>query len=304
MINPSKIMGGGLGFGGGGLIAPAMTYYVDRNTGLSGDGMSLQNAFLTFAEAVAQVNADYAAGANNVYSSGRMRRIVVGEGWYSEVPVTLTASDVHIVGNAPGNHDSIVLYGSATAGGWDITSGGPALTVTGDNCTIENIGMFTYDQLYYALQIGDLAVSTTGTKIVNCNFVRDVADGQLGGILDYGADGTLIAGCYFSTSCLTYGIRSLTNGVINPVNLQVHGCRFVGTPTGIQQDAGHNALYTWNMFHDDTSDRDDTCDTPIVIEATSGICFRNFSQGTNKAGIITGGGTILDVGNFGSDGET
>jgi len=178
------------------------------------------------------------------------------------------------------------------------------LTITGSNNTIENMGFFTYDQLYCAVQNGAPATGVYGNKFVGLNFVRDVADGQLGGILDYGADGTLIDGCFFSTSCLTYGIRSYTNGVINPVNLQVHRCRFVGPPTGIQQDSGHNALYTWNMFHDDTSDRADTVDTPIVIEATSGICFRNFSQGTNKAGIITGGGTILDVGNFGSDGET
>ncbi len=303
MINPAKIMGGGMG-----LTPVARTYHVDRNTGVSGDGLSWQDAFLTIGEAIAQVNADYTAATNDVYSSGRMRRILIAEGWYSEVPLTLTANDVHILGVAPGFHDSIVLYGSATAGGYDITSGGPALSIRGHNNTIENIGLFTYDALYPALRIGanasdpdGPAVSgVVGNAILGCSFVRDVADGCDGGILDYGMDGTLIQGCFFSTSQATYGVKHATNGVVNPVNPIVVGCRFVGVPTGIDMAQGHNGLFIYNFFFDDTSDRADTCDFPIVIDGT-GLAYRNVSQGTNAAGLVTGTGTIMDLGNFGSD---
>lgn len=296
-INPSKIMGGGMG-----LMPVAETYYVDRNVGKTGDGMSLQSAFLTFGEAIGQVNEDYAAGAANGKSRGRMRRIMVAEGWYGEIPLLLTASDVHIVGIAPGHHDSVVLYGSATHGGFDVGAGGPALTLSGSNCTLENFGLFTHDAAEAALANGVNGSSGPyGNKFLNLNFVRDVADGCDGGLLDMGEDGTLIEGCFFSTSQATYGVKSMTNGVANPVNVIVRACRFVGTPTGILQANGHNGLYYNNIFFDDTSDRADTCDTPIVITATSGMAFENYAQGVNAADVVTGAGTILEIRNFGAD---
>lgn len=303
MINPSKIMGGGLG-----LYPVARTYYVDRNTGISGDGLSWQDAFLTIGEAIAVVNADYTAGASNVYSKGRMRRIIIAEGWYSEVPLVLTANDVHIISVAPGHHDPTVLYGSATKGGWDINSGGPALSIRGHNNTIENLGLFTYDVLYPCLRIGGnasdadgLGVSNVvGNAIINCGFVRDVADGCDGGILDYGMDGTLVEGCFFGTSQATYGVKHATNGVINPVNPVVRFCRFVGVPTGILMAQGHNGFFWKNWFMDDTSDRADTCDTPIVINGT-GQAWENYAQGVNAADIVTGSGTISEIRNWGDD---
>jgi hypothetical protein len=303
MINPAKIMGGGMG-----LLPVARTYYVDRNTGVSGDGLSWQNAFLTIGEAIAAVNADYTAGTSNIYSKGRMRRIIIAEGWYSEIPLVLTANDVHIIGVAPGHHDSTVLYGSATAGEYDTGAGGPALSLRGHNCTIENLGLFTYDSSYPALRIGGnasdadgLGVATVvGHRIVGCNFVRDVADGCDGGILDYGADGTLIEHCFFSTSQATYGVKHATNGVINPVNPVVRFCRFVGVPRGIFMAAGHNGVFHGNIFLDDTSDRADTCDEPIYIDGT-GVAFDNWAQGVNAADVVTGGGTFSEIRNWGDD---
>jgi len=293
-IDPSKILGGGFA-----MTPVAKTYYVDRNVGVSGDGEAFDRAFLTIGEAVAAANADYTAGANNPRSRGRMRRIIVAEGWYSEVPLTLTAGDCHIIGVGPGGGDASVLYGSATAGGYDSSAGGPALKVTGSNVTIEHLGMFTYDNSYASLQLGALSGAVYSCKVLNCNFTRDQADGAVGGILCYDLDDTSIIGNFFSTSCKDYGLWSKTDGVNNPVNTVIWGNRFVGTPIGIEV-GGHNALCMWNMFYDDTSDRADTCDYPIVVDG-SAICWRNFSQGTTAAELVTGSGTILDIGNFGSD---
>jgi len=281
----------------------APVYYVSRNVQASVDGLSWDTAFKTIGEAIAKVNANYALGTSLYPSKGRNAIIYIGEGWYSEVPLTLTASDVKIICTASGHHDSTVLYGSATAGGYDIGAGGPALKITGSNNTIYGLGVFTYDVLYAAIQNGAAAGGATyGNKFVNCSFVRDVADGQKYGILDYGADGVLIDGCFFSTSCKDAGVWSASDGVVNPVNLVVRNSRFIGTPIGVQINAGHNADIESNSFFDDTSDRADVVDYPIVVEGTA-FCFNNRAM-MAKAGIITGGGTISDVGNWGTDGYT
>jgi len=278
------------------------SYYVSRNVGTSGDGLSRVDAFKTIGEAIAAVNLAFSTAA--FPTRGRNTRIIIDEGFYSEVPLTLTASDCHIIAQAPGNHDSTVLYGSATAGGFDIGAGGPALTVTGSNCTIEGLGGFTHDVLFAAFQNGVVSGATTGNAFINCGAIRDVADGCLGGILDYGADGTLIDNFFASTSCKDFGVRSKTDGVINPVNLEVRGGNFVGTPIGVDIEDGHNAQITGNDFVDDTSDRPDVVDFPIVVAAgASAFCSRNTSALT-KAAIVTGAGTIVDVNNWGSDSST
>jgi len=292
----------------GAAITPGRVYYVSRDVVTAGNGRSWKNAFATLAEAIAAVNALYNGTAG---SNTRNTVIYVAEGWYAEVPVILTASDVHIIGIAPGHHDSTVIYGVPVAGTFSGTAGGPTLTVTGSNNTIRNIGFYCSDPLYGAIRNGANASDgdtlnpgasgPTGNAFINCGFVRDAADGELCGIDDLGADGTLIEGCYFSTSCLTHGIRSRTNGVINPVNLVVKNCRFVGTPIGVEIQAGHNALIDNCRFMDDTSDRPDVCDYPVIVTATS-AAITGCHTALAKANLVTGAGTIVDIGNYGSDG--
>lgn len=282
-IDPAKILGGGMG-----LYPASQTYYVSRNMGDSGDGTTMRTAFKTIGEAIAKVNADYTEGTANANNKGRLRRIIVNEGWYSEVPLTLTASDVHLISVSPGNHDSTVLYGSLTAGQYDIGATGPALTITGSNCTIENMGFFTYSTSYPSLQIGALSGAEYGTKIINCSFVRDVDNGAVGGILDYCADSTLVIGCFFSTSCMTYGIKLLSDGVVNPVNVKYIGNTFIGVPTGIHQTAGHNTIIMYNTFIDDSSDRPGTVTAPCNIAGTSAFMAFNFSPNTTLAEFNSG----------------
>jgi len=317
--NVSKDVKGSMNFldnisfqqGVGGAITPGACYYVDRNkqSDVSGDGKSWKNAFLTIAEAITAVNSDYTNGYSP--SEGRNRYIFIGEGWYAEVPKILTANDVTIVCVAPGNHDSTVLYGVPVAGTFSGTAGGPALTITGSNNTIYGLGVFTSDPLYAGIRNGANASdgdalnpgasAPTGNAFINCSFVRDTDNGELCGIDDMGGDGTLIDGCFFSTSCYTHGIRSRSNGVTNPVNLVVRNCRFVGCPIGVEIQAGHNAQILDSIFLSDSSDRPGTMATPVVITATSGY-VSGCTALTNKAGIVTGAGTIVDVGNMGSDG--
>jgi len=272
-------------------------WFVSRNITASGDGKTWRTAFKTLGEAIAQVNADYIAAVQP--DKGRNAWIFVGEGWYGEIPLVLTANDVHIMGVAPGNHDSIVLYGSNTPGGFNIGAGGPALTIRGHNNTIENIGFFTHDVLYAALQIGIPGAGNmvVGNYIKNCSFVRDVFHGQLYGIRSYDADGLKIEGCFFSTSCLTAGIWIGTNGVINPVNGKIIGCTFIGTETGIIiGPSAHTTLIKDNIFVDDTSDRDDAITLPV--DNTGGVNtiyignYAEFTEGNQMTG-----GDSLRIGN-------
>lgn len=304
-INPTKFLGGYAGMGG--LLPAAKTYFVDRNAQGSGDGSSLEQAFMTIGEAVTKVNADYALGTGDLLSRGRMRRIMVAEGWYSETPLRLTASDVHILGIAPGAHDPVVLYGSATAGGWDIGAGGPALTLEGSNCTIENMGFFTYDTSYYCLQdgrhkndaLGRKAVY--GNKIVNCGFVRDQFQASKGGILSYNLDTIWIEGCFFSTSALSHGVAINTDGENNPVNPTILGCRFIGCDTGIYSDA--NGVSGWvimnNVFLDDNTDRANASDNPLNITGY-GIAAFNFAPHNTEA-EFNAGGTLHELFNYHSE---
>lgn len=287
---------------------PGKTYYVDRNhngAGSSGDGSSWDQAFLTIGEAVAKVNADYTA-AGNGDSRGRNRTILVAEGWYGEVPMTLTADDVHIIGVAPGSHDSVVLYGSATAGGFDIGAGGPALQLTCSNSTIENMSFFTHDVLYASIQDGGhsgdghlaATANSYNNKIINCNFIRDVDGGALGGIDCVSQEGPIIEGCTFSTSCKDFGIRIRTNGVVNPVNVGVYNCRFTGTPIGVDANEGHNTVVMGSFFMDDTSDRPGTITSAVdSTGATNTAVMECYSEFSN-ANVLVGGTSPLAINNF------
>lgn len=291
----------------GAAITPGQCYYVDRSkqSDASGDGKSWRNAFLTIGEAISAVNSDYTNGT--APSEGRNRWIYVAEGWYGETPLTLTANDVHIIGVAPGHHDSVVLYGSATAGGFDITSGGPALTITGSNNEIRNIGFFTYDVLYASLRIGanasdpdsPTASAPTGNAIINCSFVRDVDNGSLGGIDTMGGDGTLIKECEFHTSSKDWGIRVRTNGVTNPVQTVIEDCKFSGVPIALLNAAtAEDTIFRRNVVIDDTSDRPGTVTVPI--SNTGGlnlIAYHNFWE-FSEINAITGAGDHLMVENY------
>jgi hypothetical protein len=301
-INQNVQLGTLIGNALNGLLPAGDVWYVSRNVAGSGDGKSWETAFATITEAINQVNADYAAAQTP--SKGRNTIIYIGEGWYSEVPMTLTANDCHIIGTAPGYHDPVVLYGSATAGGWDIGAGAPALTIEGDNNTVENVGFFVYDNTMPALRIGNNAggggaVTTTGTKILNCSFVRDVADGEKYGIESFGADGTLIAGCFFSTSCKDAGIWVGTNGVINPVNTIIRNCKFIGSPIALLNAASaHTTIFENNTVVDDTSDRPDTVDVPISNTGGLNLIATNNYWEFSEANAITGAGDHLMVNNF------
>lgn len=284
-----------------GLGPVAKTYYVDRNVGVSGDGSEWSKAFLTITEAIAAVNADYTAGSAAQPGGGRNRRIVVGEGWYSEVGMTLTASDVHIVSRAPGSRDNTVLYGSLTAGGYDAGSLVPALTITGGNNTIEGMSfMNSASGLYPCVTVGALAGAAYANKFVNCNWPRDVADAYTDAVLCYDLEGTEFWGCEFSQSAKNVGIHINTDGVVNPVNVRVMGCRFVGTPTGIKQDAGHNTIIHGNWFIDASDDRADTIDAPCNIAATSAFMIGNFAP-QNTLAEFNSGAAGVELANICSD---
>ena len=286
---------------GGSLYGKPKVYFVSRNVTRSGDGTSWGQAFKTIGEAIAKVNQDYTL--RYMPDNGRNRLIVIGEGWYSEVALELTANDCTIISNASGNLSyGTVLYGSLTAGGWDIGCAGPALKVTGDNCTVAGFGVFCYNVLYPAIQNGELAGAAFGNKFINMSAVRDVPDGQLGGLMDYGLDGTEIINFFASTSCKDWGIKSLSDGVINPVNTKVIGGQMVGCPIGVYIHAGHNALVKGVDFMDDTSDRPDVCDYPVIVEGSATVT--GCSSALAKAAIVTGDGVIVDRNNWGSDSST
>lgn len=287
---------------------PGNIYYVDRNVnagGASGDGTSWETAFLTLAEAIAKVNADYVLGTADSNSKGRNRVIFVAEGWYAEVPVNLTASDVHIIGVAPGSHDSTVIYGVPVAGTFSGAALGPTLLISGSNNTIENMGFYCSSTSFASIQDGAHAsdtlviggvdpgvVNSYNNKIINCNFIRDANNGSLGGIDIASNEGPEIYGCTFSTSCKDWGVRIRSNGVTNPVNVRIEDCRFTGIPTGVKVVAGHGTIIKNCIFMDDTTDRPGTVTVPC--ENTGGTntammdCYGEFANGS----FITGGDNL------------
>jgi len=288
--------------GVGGAITPGAVFYVSRNVAASGDGKSWDKAFKTFQEAITAVNALYTAGAGK--TKGRNSWIFVGEGWYAETPSTLTASDVTIVGVAPGSHDSTVIYGVPVAGTFSGVAGGPALQLTCSNCTIMNMGFYTSDVLYAAVQDGGAAADTHlsavsnsyNNKFINCSFIRDVEDGELGGLDIASNEGPIVENCRFSTSCKTFGIRIRTNGVTNPVGVHIKDCKFVGTETGIIKSAGSDCIVQHCLFIDDTTDRDDTITTPVTNEGNQLILIENYWE-FSDANAITGNGDHLNINN-------
>lgn len=290
------VLGGNYTFTGG-LRAPVSAgtaYYVDRNATGSGDGLSWGNAFTTITLAVAAVNSDYSNAT--APSGGRNRTIYIGEGYYSEVPITLSASDCHIIVTAPGGHDSTVFYGSATAGGFDATTTAPAITVTGDNNTIYGLGVVNRSAgLQPAIQIADGALAN---KFVNCKITKDATDSSLYGIEDLGNAYTEIIACEFTVSCKTAGIR-LYSATNHSIQIRIKDCYFYGTPTGVLVDAAaHMATIEKCVFLDDTSDTPDVVDTPILNNSGSSLVVIECVSQKSTADMVTGNGASLQANLF------
>lgn len=285
---------------------PRKTYYVDRNMTASGDGSSFAKAYKTIGEAVTQVNTDYTDADSDLPGNGRNRRIIIGEGWYGEVGMTLTASDVEIVGAGTGSNinDGTVLYGSATAGGFDAGAIVPVLRITGSSNTIRGLGLMnSASGLYPCVTVGTSGVTgPSNNYFIGCFWPRDVADAYTYAIEDYGNEGVRVENCYFSQSAKTAGILIASNGVVNPVNDWILNNTFVGTPVGVHQTAGHNTFIKGNSFFDASDDRPDTVDNPINIVATSAFAWFNFAP-SNTLAEFDAGSVSINLGNFCSDSD-
>ena len=235
-----------------------------------------------------------------------MSRVLIGGGWYGEVGSTLTASDVEFVSLASGSNsnDGVVLYGSLTAGGFDAGALTPALTITGSSNTFKGIGfMNSASGLYPAVSVGISGVTgPSNNAFIGCFWPRDVADAYTYGLVDYGNEGVLVNGCYFSQSAKTGGILIASNGVVNPVNDWIIDSTFIGTPVGIHQTAGHNTKIKGNWFYDASDDRPDTIDNPLNIVATSAFATGNFAP-NNTLAEFDAGSVAVTLGNMCSDSD-
>ena len=284
---------------------PGGVYYVSRNRGSGAeDGSSWDTAFLTYSEAITEVNLQYTRAAYP--TRGRNTLILFDEGWYSEVGITLTASDVTLMSSAPGSNiaDGTVLYGSATAGGWDAGAVVPTLRITGSSVSCINMGfMNSASGLYPCVSIGTSGVTGPSNNFFSgCFFPRDVADAYTYAIVDYGNEGLRVEDSYFSQSAKTGGILIASNGVVNPVNDWILRNTFVGTPVGVHQTAGHNTRIGHNWFYDASDDRPDTIDNPINVVATSAFAFHNFAP-SNTLAEFDAGAVSINLGNFCSNSD-
>lgn len=282
---------------------PGGVYYVSRNRGsISGDGTSWDQAYLTILEAVTAVNLANSTAAWP--TRGRNTLILVDEGWYSEVGMTLSASDCTIMASSPGSSiaDGTVLYGSATKGGWDAGAVVPALRITGDSNSIIGMGfMNSASGAYPCITVGTSgSTGPANNMFKDCFFPRDVANAYTYAIEDYGNEGMRVEGCYFSQSAKTGGILIASNGVVNPVNDWIIDNKFVGTPVGIHQTAGHNTIIKGNWFIDASDDRPDTIDNPLNIVATSAYATGNFAPMSTLAEFDAGSVAVC-LGNICSD---
>lgn len=284
---------------------PGGVYYVSRNRGSGAqDGASWGTAFLTYSEAITEVNLQYSRAAYP--TRGRNTLILMDEGWYGEVGITLTASDVTLAASSPGSriNDGTILYGSATAGGFDAGALVPALRITGSSVSCLDLGfMNSASGLYPCVTVGEQGSSGPSSNLFEgCFWPRDVADAYTFGLDDLSNEGTVVRNCYFSQSAKTAGVSINTNGVTNPVNNWIEGSKFVGTPVGIYQGAGHNTRIVRNEFYDATDDRPDTVDNPINIVATSAYAWFNFAP-SNTLAEFDAGAVSINLGNFCSDSD-
>ena len=266
------------------------TYFVSRNVTASGDGTSWNKAFKTISEGIAKLNSDYTDAVTP--SKGRNAFLYIGEGYYSEVPVSLTCNDATIIATAPGTHDSTVWYGSGTAGSFAGTTTAPLLTITGHNNTIINLGFVNISGgLQPAVQIGTASAAAISNKFISCKITKDVADSVTYGFEDFGNAYTEWHDCEFTTSVKTAGIR-IRSGVTNGIQQRINNCRFYGTPSGILVDAAAHQLLIENcVFTDDTSDTADVIDTPILNNGGVRIIVRDCYAVTSTANMVTGAGT-------------
>ncbi len=281
----------------------AKTYYVDRNQLGSGDGLSWRTAFKTIGEAITKVNLDYSLGVG--LSKGRNREIVIGEGWYSEPTMTLTASDCLIRGIAAGQMARTVLYGSLTAGGWDDGNTGPALGITGWNNTIANMdfvnrsatiaGVYSGGVVHTehpCILEGTYAQAVAYNRYVGLGFMRDQADAASWGIISYSMDHTLIEDCIFNGRSLKEGgiaFQSST-GTNHSADIARRNY-FYGTPTGIWQNSSHNTWIHDNFFADQGATTE-TITNPCDIAGGTAYMFDNKSPDTNLADFNAGANGI------------
>ncbi len=287
------------------------TYHVSRNILRSGDGSSWDSAFKTIGEAIAKVNNDYSDALQP--SKGRNSRILIGEGWYSETTMTLTASDCHITGVAPGYMGRTVLYGSLTAGGWDDGNTGPALAITGWNNTIENIDFVnrsaTISGVYAncgsptehpCIVEGTYALGVGYNKYVNLGFMRDQQDAASWGIISYSQDHTLIENCVLNGRSLKLGGIAFPSMSGNNHSADiVRNCYFYGTPTGIYQNSSHNTWIHHNFFADQGANAE-TMTNPCNIAGGTAYMMLNFAPDNTEA-EFNAGGSGIELGNICSD---
>lgn len=262
------------------------TYYVSRNITASGDGRSWGTAFKTIGEAVSAVNADFTAALQP--SKGRNTRIFIGEGYYTESAIDLTANDCTIIVTASGHHDSTVLYVTSTTA--------PAFTISGSNNTIFGLGGVCISTgLQPVFQLADGAISNS---LIKCAAVKDVVDSCSYGIEDLGNAYTQIIDFEATVSCKTAGIR-LYSATNNGIQQQIINPICYGTPAGILIDAAaHEALIKGGIFLDDTSDTPDVVDTPILNNGGTNIVVQDCYSQKSTADLVTGAGTSLQANNF------
>ncbi len=159
--------------------------------------------------------------------TGRGDRIVVMPGFYQlAATIALDKNDIRI--EAVGTPEDTMLFGSGsvssvTASDYDL------FTVTGNNNTIDGLGLFTYKNTKAAIKLDDAGgAATAGFNVIkNCYFSPQAADGQAYGVQFAGGSVNWIVNNVFEAT-KTAGIL-LTGSVGNPARTLIRGNEFIGT---------------------------------------------------------------------------
>jgi hypothetical protein len=290
-----------------------MTYFVDRNVNNSRGGLTWEKAFKTIGEAVEQVNEDY--DNSNGANPGRNREIVIGEGWYSETAITLTAHDVFMHGVGAGSLARTVLYGSLTQGGWDDGNLGPALSLTGQNCTIANMDFVNRSATISGVYSGGVAhtehpcilegtytTPSAYNRFYGLGFMRDQVDAASWGIISYSMDHTWIQKCFFNGVSLKQGGVAFQSGTGTNHSLdKVEDCDFAGVPIGVWQNSSHNGIYRRNFFCDQGA-VSSASNNPFWIAGGTAYMYDNHAP-DNTLAELNGGGSGIQKRNLCSDSD-
>ena len=264
-----------------------VTLYVNTEKEGSGNGYSPKNAFLTVAEAFAELARLQALQASGPIPGGGSNSTIYVEGHITEqVESPADVYGVRICGLVNGNPRQVTDSGVALAGNgvdWTVpaspTADEPLLRISEQGWVVENICFVPTDG-EPAIELRREETATyfdpSHSIIRNCRFIAANTTGTIG-IEDIGGSSHVtVENCEFDT--LASGIINTSTAIANPNRWVVQNCKFENNTKHI--DMPFTQSYFLNNIMDEAT-------TNIDFSGGAGGNFVLFNQFSNTQADIT-----------------